>query len=208
MTDHEVSFNHIARTFRERGNRYEALRGMAYNHIMTNIMFARAEECMSEVARETDHWSRETCASISKFTDEQHDIRKVVEDLAQQVENVKHGTHPRSTSAGSSSAPEQARTEAGVPALLEIEGLKRKVARLTEQVTKNSQDISNLTPVLPRVDFMDNQIIRWRHRYPELTSDDGSDSEEEVPMLTAQAVYDHLGAFTQESPIDPRPHYM
>ena len=73
-------------------------------------------------------------------------------------------------------------------ALLEIEDLKRKVARLTEQKTKNSQDISDFTPVLPRVDFMENQITRWRHRHPELTDDDEGDSDEEVSMLTAQAV--------------------
>ena len=59
MTDHEVSFNHIA-----------ALRGMVHNHFMNklediNIKFARAEEWMSEVTRETDRRSREMCTSIS-----------------------------------------------------------------------------------------------------------------------------------------------
>ena len=62
------------------------------------------------VTRETDRRSREMRASISCFIDEQHDIRKVVEDLAQQVEAIKkNGTHPKSTSADSS--PEQATTE-------------------------------------------------------------------------------------------------
>ena len=37
MADHEVSFNQIAQTFRERGNRHEALRGMVYNHIMNKL---------------------------------------------------------------------------------------------------------------------------------------------------------------------------
>ena len=131
----------IAQTFRERGNRHEQLRGMVYNQSISklediNIKFARDEEWMSGVTRETDRRSCEMCTSISKFIDEQHDIRKVVEDLAQQVEAIKNGTHPKSTSAGSSCAPKQATPEAGVPALLEIEDLKRKVARLTEQVTK------------------------------------------------------------------------
>ena len=63
------------------------------------------------------------CTSISKFIDEQHDIRKVEEDLAQQVEAIKNGTHPQSTSTGSRNAPEQTATEAGVPAPLEIEDL-------------------------------------------------------------------------------------
>ena len=40
---------------------------------------------------------------------------------------------------------------------------------------------------------MEHQIIRWRHRYPELTDDDEGDNDGEVSLLTAQAVYDHLG---------------
>ena len=45
-----------------------------YNHIMNklediSIKFARAEECMSGVTRETDRWSREMRTSISKIID-------------------------------------------------------------------------------------------------------------------------------------------
>ena len=82
---------------------------------------------------------------------------------------------------------------------MEIEDLKRKVARLTEQVTKTSA----MPPLRCLELIMENQITRWRHRLPELTDDDDDDdddgdegdSDEEASMLTAQAVYDYLGAF-------------
>ena len=67
-----------------------------------------------------------------------YDIRKVVEDLARKVDAIQNGTHP-GESAGSSAGPEQASTDIGVPALLEIEDLKRKVERLTEKVTKKTK---------------------------------------------------------------------
>ena len=143
MTENEISFQHIAQTFRERGNPHEQLRGVVYNHIMNELediklKFSRAEVWMSEVTRETDRRSREMRTSIGRFI--------------------------------------------------------RKVARLIEQATTNSQEISDVKPALPRVDLMENQIIRWRHRHPNLTEDDDGDSDEEVSMLTAHAICEHLGA--------------
>ena len=89
---------------------------------------------MSAVTRETDRRSREVCDSVGHFIGEQHDTRQTVEDLARQVEVMRNGSRPNSTSADSHGVPEQVTPEVGVPALLEVEGLKRKVARLTEQV--------------------------------------------------------------------------
>ena len=64
------------------------------------------------------HRFSQTGEFLSKV-DKQHDIRKVVEGLARQIEVLQNGTHPEGTSSGSNAAP-----------LLEIEDLKRKVARL------------------------------------------------------------------------------
>ena len=77
MTDHEISLQHIAQAFWERGNRHEQLRGVVYNHIMSEleenkIKFSRSEEWMSEVTREIDRLSREVCTSFGQLIDEQH----------------------------------------------------------------------------------------------------------------------------------------
>ena len=137
------------------------------------VKFARSDEWMSEVTRETDRRSREVCNSIGHFIDEQYDISKTVEDLAPQIEALR---------------------EVGVPAFLEIEDLKREVVHLTEQVGQNTQAISTLTPLLHRVDLMANQIMRWRYRLPDLTADD-DDSDEEATIVTAVEVQEQLGAF-------------
>ena len=95
------------------------------------------------------------CNLIGQFIDEQKDIRELVQNLAQQIDAIRNGTHPSHTSAGSNGATEQIPSEVGVPALLGTEDLKRKVARLTEQVGQNTQEISTLAPVMPRVDLME-----------------------------------------------------
>ena len=48
--------------------------------------------------------------------------------------------------------------------------------------------------MLPRDDHMENQIMRWRYRLPDLTADD-DDSDEDVTVVTAVEVQEQLGAF-------------
>ena len=151
--------------------------------------FAHANEWMAEVTRETDRRSHDMCNSLARFTDEQHDIRKVVEDLARKIDAIQQGTHPRE-SARSSNDPEEASIDVGVPVLLEIEDVKRKVERLTaETVSKNAQAISALNSLMLRVDATENQIQRWRYR---LLTIDGSDDE---AIVTAVEAHEQLGQF-------------
>ena len=95
--------------------------------------FASWYTTLSKVTQQTDRRAHEMCTSIGHLIDEQHDIRKVVKDLARRIDAIQNGTHPGGTSSGSNAAPEQAPPEVGVPVVLEIEDLK-KVARLAEQV--------------------------------------------------------------------------
>ena len=64
---------------------------------------------------------------------------------------------------------------------MEVEDLKRKAARLTEQVSEHAQD-TTLKPLIPRVDLAENQIIRWRYRLPDMASDLKDDND--PPMAT------------------------
>ena len=47
------------------------------------------------------------CNSIGHFIDEQKDIRELVQNLAQQIDAIRNGTHPSNTSVGSNGVPEQ-----------------------------------------------------------------------------------------------------
>ena len=116
--------------------------------------------------------------------------RKVVEELARCVDAMQNGTHPGGVSSDSNMTGEQNPSDASVALHLEIEDLKRKVARLSEQSTQHTQQISGLTPLTERVDLAESQIIRWRYRLPDLT-----DNDDDRPVVTAVEVQEQLNAF-------------
>ena len=101
----------------------------------------------------------------------------MLQNLAQQINAIRSGTHPGDTPTGSNVDPEQVPPENCVPAFLEIEDLKRKVACLIEQVGQHTQETSTLNPVIPRVDLMQNQITRWRYRLPDMATDNDDKAE-------------------------------
>ena len=131
------------------------------------------------------------CTTIGRLIDEQGDIRMIVEELARRIDAIREGTHPRSeapqdrthprgTSSDSNAPNEQRFPDASVAMQLEIEDLKTKVARLTEQSTQHTNQIGLLTPLRERVDLAENQIVKWCYRLPELTNDDDG-----RPVVTA-----------------------
>ena len=67
---------------------------------------------------------------------------------------------------------EQDLPDARVAMQLDIEDLKRKVARLTDQSTQHTQQLTGLTPLQEGVDLAERQIIRWHHRLLELADED------------------------------------
>ena len=75
---------------------------------------------------------------------------------------------------------------------LEIEDLKTKVTRLTEQTTQHTTQIGLLTPLQERVELAENQIIKWRYRPPELTDD-----EDTHTIITAVEVQKQLKNFRE-----------
>ena len=76
---------------------------------------------------------------------------------------------------------------------LEIEDLKTKVARLTEQSTQHTTQIGLLAPLKDRVDLAESQIVRWRYRLPELTDD----ADDQPVVVTAIEVQEQLDKFRE-----------
>ena len=114
------------------------------------------------IARTVDKNTHPSCASIATLIREQEDIRQLVEGLANRLDQ----------SQGTSST---AHSEFSTNVRLEISDLKAKILRLTEQV-----------------DLIENQIIKWRNRLPELTDDD---SRERV--VSAVKVQEDLDEFKE-----------
>ena len=74
-----------------------------------------------------DRNAHEVCSSIAKMIDEQADIRRLVEELARRMGHAPEGTVESVTQEGP-----------GVAIQLEVNDLKAKVLRLTEQVTEHT----------------------------------------------------------------------
>ena len=80
--------------------------------------------------------------------------------------------------------------EPSVAVQLELSDLKAKVLRLTEQITEHDAKVNFFSVMSEKVDFMEQQIHRWRHRLPDLTDDDSRE-----PVLSAVEVKDDLDSF-------------
>ena len=72
---------------------------------------------------------------------------------------------------------------------MEEEDLKQKVAPLIEQVDQHNREIGNVSPVMPRVELIEDQIERWRYRLPNMLLGDQIDE-----ITTAIEVQEELQA--------------
>ena len=115
-----------------------------------------------------DRSTHSQCASIEALVAEQSDIRKLVEDLASRLDRSQE----------ESSATQ---SELNTNALLEINDLKSKVSRLTEQNTQLEGDVSVLSRLSDQVDLL------WKCRLP-----DQVDDENQERAVTAVEVQDEL----------------
>ena len=114
---------------------------------------------------------------IRELISEQGDVRKLVEELANRLD--------RSQEASSAT-----QSEVSTNVLLEISDLKSKVLRLTEQSTKLEGDLSFLAKMSEQVELIQDQIIKWRYRLPELTDD-----ESQERIVSAVEVREELDEF-------------
>ena len=131
------------------------------------------------VTKTIDKNTHSQCASISALISEQEDIGKLVEGLANRLDQTQETSNT-------------AQSEISTNVLLEIGDLKTKVLRLTEQGTKHDGDLSFLTRLSEQVELIEGQIIKWRYRLPELTDDE---SKERV--VSAVEVREELDEFKE-----------
>ena len=126
-----------------------------------------------------DRNTHSQCASISVLISEQGDVRKLVEELANRLDR-------------SQEVSSTVQSEVSSNVLLEISDLKSKVSRLTEQSTKLDGDLSFLTKLSEQVELLEDQIIKWRYRLPELTDDESKER-----IVSAVEVREELDEFKE-----------
>ena len=73
---------------------------------------------------------------------------------------------------------------------MEVEDLKQTVARLIEQVDQRNRETGNVSPVMPRVELIEDQTERWRHLLPNTLLGDEIDE-----ISTAAEAQEELQAF-------------
>ena len=78
-------------------------------------------------------------------------------------------------------------SELSTNVLLEVADLKSKVCRLTEQSTKLDGDVSFLSKLSEQVELLEDQVVKWRYRLPEL-----ADDESQEKIVTAVEVQEEL----------------
>ena len=128
--------------------------------------FQKYDEFVQTVLDKTDRNAHNVCSSVAKIIDKQADIRKLVEELARRVDSARE----QAQSEGTSEAATQ--NEVGVAMQLEVNDLKTKVLRLTEQATERTAKLNFFSVMSEKVDPMETQIHRWRGRLPDLTDDE------------------------------------
>ena len=128
--------------------------------------FQKYDEFVQIVLDKTDRNAHEVCSSVSKITDEQADIRKLVEV---NPDNTREQTHSEGTTETAT------QDELGVAMQLEVTDLKTKVLRLMEQITDHIAKVNFLSVMSERVYLIEKQIHRWRYRLPDLTDDESQE---------------------------------
>ena len=129
------------------------------------------------IAKTTDRNTDSQCASIGALIQEQKDIRQLVEGLAKLLDQRQETSGTMSSDAS---------------AAIQLEIIDLKMLRLTEQNTQQEGRLTFLASMSEQVNLIENQIIKWRYRLPELTDDD---SEERV--VSAVEVQEDLDEFKE-----------
>ena len=126
----------------------------------------------AHVNQTIDRNTHSQCASIEAIIAEQEDLRKLVEDLASQLDR--------------SQASNATLHEVNTNALLEINDLKLKVARLTEQNTKLEGNMSYLSSLSDQVDAL------WNYIPPGSAPPGETGDPSQVRRVTAVEVQDEM----------------
>ena len=130
---------------------------------------------IAQVTREHEQFTTDIGNSLGVCIDEQRDQKEMLRNLAQQVEALRSGASPGAASSENNATSASASSENSVPIAIEIEDLKQKVARLIERGDQRNREVSNIGPVMHRVDMLESQVERWRHRLPAMSLGDEID---------------------------------
>ena len=178
-----LTVQRVRQDLQNQGQGMEQIRHTLYDLVQEKVdtlesRFQKFDEFTHSVMGTVDKNAHELCSTVAKIIDEQADIRRIVEELARRMD------HAQEESAV------ETREGPSVAVQLEVNDLKAKVLRLTEQVTEHTAKVNFFSVMSEKVDLMEQQIHRWRYRLPDLTDD-----ESREPVVSAVEVQEALDKF-------------
>ena len=133
VVDTALTLQGVMQDVQGQGQGMEQIRHTLFNIAMEKLesldaRFQKYDEFMQQVLAKTDKQGHEVCTAVERVINEQGDIRNIVEELARRIDAIRDGTHPRDSPSATAT-----QSDAGVAMQLELNALKAKVLRLTEQ---------------------------------------------------------------------------
>ena len=178
-----LTVQRVSQELQLQGQGMEQIRHTLYDMVQDKVdnledRFQKFTELTHALTATMDKNDHEKCSSIGKIIHEQEDVRRLVDELARRLDHTQEDTG-------------EAQDEPGVAIQLEMSDLKAaKVLRLTEQFTEQYAKVNFFSVISEKVDFMEQQVIRWRYRLPDLTDD-----ESREPVVSAVEVQEDLDKF-------------
>ena len=129
-----LTVQRVTQDLQGQGQTVEQIRHTLFNLVREKVetldeRFQTYDEFAQTVLDKTDRNTHEAFSTISKIID---DVRRIVEELARQVDDIRsEGAMEAATQEGS-----------GVAMQLEVNDVKTKVLRLTEQITEHNAKVN------------------------------------------------------------------
>ena len=110
------------------------------------VRIQRFDAGLTEASRGHDRFSNEACASeasLRSIYSEQADQKEMIRNLAQQIEELKGGTHPDRSFPGQGAATGSTPPESSQLVAVAMQELRQKVTRLIDQVDQNTGELGS-----------------------------------------------------------------
>ena len=150
VLDTALTLQRVMQDVQGQGQGVEQIRHTLFKIAMEKLQnldarFQKYDEFMHQVLAKTDKQGHEVCTAVERIINEQGDIRKTVE-LARRIDTIRDGTQPRESPSDTAT-----QGDAGVSMQLELNDLKAKVLRLTEQSTQHAAQLGIFQQCLKRL---------------------------------------------------------
>ena len=172
-TERAMSFTRFHKEFQGRGARFEQLRRLVHTGLRREMnefqtQLEREGVRAAQVTREHEQFSNDIDNTITRVTDAREDLQENYRTLQDKRLLFKAGLIPRLCHKNLYHKKRQHPKAQLQWTWVDELNLKTEVVRLQEHVEQHGRRLGVLSPVLQRLDLLEEQIERWRYRLPDM----------------------------------------